>query len=365
MPILSGKSQEINAISGVDIKTYIDKSVQITLDNKLLDGIEKYGASAGTAIVMRPSDGAILAMSSYPSYEPNKYFDYGDSYFINPVVSSSFEPGSIFKILIMAAAIDAGAVDPDTKCDICSGPFHIDKYSIETWDNSYHPDSTMTDVIVHSDNVGMVFAGQKLGSDKLYDYLAKFGLGELSGIDLQGESTPILRDKNDWGMIDVATASFGQGIAVTPIQYIRAAAAIANDGVINSPKVVEKILGDGWDEDINNTKGSRTISKETADKVTAMMVAAAESGESKWTYLRGFNIAGKTGTAQIPIAGHYDEEKTIASFIGFAPADDPEFIMLVTLREPQTSQWASETAAPLWYDIAKDLFLHFGIQPEN
>jgi cell division protein FtsI/penicillin-binding protein 2 len=132
-----------------------------------------------------------------------------------------------------------------------------------------------------------------------------------------------------------------------------------------TPQVVDRIAGDGWEEDIDSKNETRVISVETAKEMTAMMELAAESGEAKWTHLRGFKVAGKTGTAQIPIAGHYDEEKTIASFVGFAPYDDPKFVMLVILREPSTSPWASETAAPLWYSIAKDLFLYFGIQPEK
>ncbi|HJX45868.1 MAG TPA: penicillin-binding transpeptidase domain-containing protein, partial [Patescibacteria group bacterium] len=149
------------------------------------------------------------------------------------------------------------------------------------------------------------------------------------------------------------------------IELIKAVSAIANGGKLMTPQVVDKLRGEGWEEDIKPHEEEQVIGREAAKDMTQMMVEAAKNGESKWTYLRGFNVAGKTGTAQIPIAGHYDSEKTIASFIGFAPADNPKFIMLVTLKEPQTSQWASETAAPLWYSIAKDLFVHFGILPEN
>jgi len=365
VPIVIGEQQEISAIGGVDLLTHIDKSIQLTLEKKLLEGIEKYGAKSGTAIVMDPKTGAVLAMSSYPSYEPGKYFDYGDSYFKNPSVSDSFEPGSIFKILVMASALDAGAVEPDTKCDVCSGPLKVDKYSIETWDDQYFPDSTMLDVIVHSDNVGMAFVGQKLGADTLYDYLSKFGIGKPTGIDLQGELNPGLREKGTWNIVDLATASFGQGVALTPIQMTRATSVIANGGYLVKPQVVDKILGGSWQEDIKPEVGERVISKETAEEITSMMVEAAKNGEAKWTFLRGFGVAGKTGTAQIPIAGHYDEEKTNASFVGFAPYNNPKFVMFVTLREPSTSPWASETAAPLWYSIARELFMYFGIQPEN
>ncbi|MFI5241090.1 MAG: peptidoglycan D,D-transpeptidase FtsI family protein [Microgenomates group bacterium] len=363
-PILLGKGREVTSISGTDLVTSVDKRIQLTISQKLKEGIEKYGAKAGTVIVMNPTNGQIMAMESYPSYDPKKYWDYGDTYFKNPAISDSFEPGSVFKVLVMAAGLDAGVVEPDTTCDICSAPLRIDKYLIETWNREYHADATMVDVIVHSDNVGMTFVGQKLGADKLYEYLDKFGIGSTTGIDLQGEASPQLRKKGTWSVVDLATATFGQGIATTPIQMIRAVGAIANKGVLVTPKVVEKIKGDGWENTNKANSEKRVISPEASAKITAMMAEAARHGESQWTNLKGFKVAGKTGTAQIPIAGHYDAEKTNASFVGFAPYDKPKFVMLVILNEPQTSQWASETAAPLWYSIAKDIFPYLGIQPE-
>lgn len=355
-PILTGQTREVTAISGIDLVTSLDKRVQLTLYNRLREGVEKYSAKGGSVIVMEPSTGKILGMESYPSYDPSHYWEYGDSYFKNPAVSDSFEPGSIFKVLVMSAGLDSGVIKPDTICDICEGPVKVDKYLIETWDKKYFPDSTMADVIVHSDNVGMTFVGQKLGADTLFDYLDKFGIGHTTGIDLQGEAAPSLKKRGTWNIVDLATISFGQGVAVTPIQIIRAVGAIANDGVLVTPRVVSTT---------QSPEEKRVIRPESADQITAMMVEAANQGEAKWTNLRGFKVAGKTGTAQIPIAGHYDEEKTNASFVGFAPYDKPKFVMLVTLREPQTSPWASETAAPLWYLIAKDLFVYFGVGPEK
>ncbi|MBI2103942.1 penicillin-binding protein, partial [Candidatus Woesebacteria bacterium] len=215
------------------------------------------------------------------------------------------------------------------------------------------------------DNVGMAFVAQKLGAEALYDYLAKFGIGRKTEVDLQGEIAGSLRKKGTWNEVDLVTAGFGQGVAVTAMQMVKSVAAIANGGYEVTPQVVDKLVGPGWGEDLPAKIGSKILSDTTVSEITAMMVEAAEHGESKWTSVKGFKVAGKTGTAQIPIAGHYDEEKTNASFIGFAPANNPKFVMLVTLREPQTSPWASETAAPVWYNIAQDLFLRFGIQPEN
>jgi cell division protein FtsI/penicillin-binding protein 2 len=355
-PILLGGKRTSEAIPGVDLVVNLDKRVQLVVKEKLLEGIERYGAKSGTVIVMDPKSGGILGMESYPSYDPSKYWDYGDSLFKNPAISDTFEPGSVFKVVIMASGLDAKVIKPDMVCDICDGPVKVDKYSIETWDGKYFPDSTMTDVIVHSDNVGMTFVGQKLGADSMYDYLEKFGIGKATGIDLQGEASPSLRKKGTWNIVDLATASFGQGVAVTPIQMARAVSAIANKGVLVTPRVVAST---------QSPQTQRVISEKAAGEITAMMAEAAKNGEAKWTNLRGFRVAGKTGTAQIPIAGHYDAEKTNATFVGFAPYDDPKFVMLVTLREPETSPWASETAAPLWYAIAKDLFPYLGIQPED
>jgi cell division protein FtsI/penicillin-binding protein 2 len=364
-PIMVEGTKEIGAIGGVDLVTYIDKTVQLTAERELKKGIKRYGAASGTVIVIDPKTGGIMAMSSEPSFEPAKYWEYGNEFFLNPAISLSFEPGSVFKVIIMSSALDAGVVEPDTRCDVCTGPFKVDKYSIQTWNNKYHPDSSMLDVIVNSDNVGMSFVAEKMGKDKLISYLKKFGIGEKTGIDLQGESTPTLRNEKDWSEVDLVTAGFGQGIAVTPIQMARSVAAIANDGIMLKPKVVNSVLVGGNEKRVETEKGERIISENSAKKMTAMMVEAAANGESKWTYQKGFRVAGKTGTAQIPISGHYDSEKTIASFVGFAPYDDPKFVMLVILKEPKSSPWASETAAPLWYAIAKDLFLYFGIQPDR
>jgi len=365
VPILEGVNKEIEAVRGVNLLTHIDKTIQLTIEKKLKEGMEKYGSDSGTVIVMDPKNGAILAMSSYPSYDPDNYYEYGDEYFSNPAISDTFEPGSVFKVIVMASGLDAAVIEPETKCDICSGPYRIGKYFIETWDKVYNPESTMTEVIVNSDNVGMSFVSKKLGTDKMYDYLKKFGIGESTGIDLQGEANIELRNKKEWGDIELATASFGQGVAITPMQLIKGISVIANSGIMMTPQVVDKIEVDGWQEDIDPVNEGRVISEKAASEISAMMAEAARSGEAKWTHLKGFKIAGKTGTAQIPIAGHYDDEKTIASYVGFVPYDDPKFIMLVTLKEPQSSPWASETAAPLWYSIAKDLFAYFGIQPEN
>ncbi|MGB9706665.1 MAG: peptidoglycan D,D-transpeptidase FtsI family protein [Microgenomates group bacterium] len=363
-PILVGENKGEKEKPGRSLQTTIDRSVQFIVEEKLKKGLDRYGAVSGSVVVMEPKTGAILAMASLPTYDPANYWKYDKSLFPNPVIASSYEPGSTFKVLVMAAALNEGVVTPQTRCEKCDGPRNISGYTIRTWNDKYFPDSTMVEVIQHSDNVGMVFVGEKLGSEKLVDYLEKFGFGQPTGIDLQEESSPRLRPKSEWKPIDLATASFGQGIAVTPLQMVRAVGVIANEGRLVKPFVVKKVIGEDGEKEIPIKEATQVIKPTTARVVTEMMVNAVDNGEAKWAKPKGFRIAGKTGTAQIPVAGHYDEEKTIASFVGFAPADEPKFVMLVTLREPTSSPWGSETAAPLWFDIAKELFTYYGILPE-
>jgi len=365
IPLINGKKINISPVGGVDLVTHIDRGIQTLVEKKLEDAIKKYGAKEGQVTVIRPSDGAVLALAVYPNFEPSYYFDYEGEVYRNSVISDTFEPGSIFKPIVMASAIDANEIDKDTICNICDGPIKVDKYFINTWNNEYHNNSTMIDVLKNSDNVGMVFVANKLGSKKFYDYLKKFGFSDLTGIDLQGEVYLDLREKNSWSEVDLATTSFGQGIAVTPIQILNAVVIIARGGIPVVPQVVDKFVSGNWEEDIKPVELKRVISKEASDEIAEMMLIAAESGEAKWTAKKGYGVAGKTGTAQIPVEGHYDDEKTNASFVGFAPVNNPKFVMLVTLSEPETSQWASETAAPLWFDIAQSLFLKFGIMPNS
>ncbi len=362
-PILIGNFFTQEARNGKDLILNIDRSVQFIIEKSLRAGMEKYGAKAASAVVMDPRTGGILALASFPNYDPAKYFDFPKQYYKNSVVADQYEPGSTFKVLVMASALNEDLVKPDTYCDICSGPISLGGFTIRTWDNKYRPDSTMKDVIVHSDNTGMVFTARKLGLEKFYSYIQNFGFGEPTGVDLQDESSPEIRSKSSWKEIDLATASFGQGIAVTPIQMVRAVAAIANGGNLMEPHVVKEIK-DEKSSFVVKPKVIRQVIKESAAQVVKeMMVAAVEEGEAKVFSPKGFRIAGKTGTAQIPVAGHYDSTKTIASFVGFAPADNPKFVMLVRYDEPSSSIFGSETAAPTFFNIAKQLFLYYKIAP--
>ena len=363
LPILIGNFFTTEVRNGKDLVLNIDRSVQFIVEQNLRAGMEKYGAKSGSVVVMDPKTGGILAMASFPSYDPLRYFDYPKEYYKNPVVADQYEPGSTFKVLVMAAALNEDLVKPDTHCDNCSGPISMGGFTIRTWDNKYYPDTTLKDVIIHSDNTGMVFVAQKLGLDKFYSYLENFGFGQQTNIDLQDESSPDIRPKNGWREIDLATASFGQGIAVTEVQMVRAVAAIASGGNLMEPHVVKQIKDDKGSFEIEPKIVRQVIKGSTAQMVKEMMVAAVEEGEARVFKIKGFRIAGKTGTAQIPVAGHYDPTKTIASFVGFAPADDPKFVMLVRYDEPSASIFGAETAAPTFFDIAKQLLLYYKIAP--
>ena len=364
LPILIGKFNERDAQSGKTLKLSIDRTIQHIAEEKLKKGMTKYRAKGGSVVIIDPATGYILGMASLPSYYPDiaPFFTY--DLFKNPAVADAYEPGSTFKVLVMAAGINEGLVKRETVCDICASPVKIANFEIKTWDNKYNPNATMDDVIIHSDNTGMVFVGRKLGVEKMLSYIDAFGFGKPTGVDLQDDYSPDLRKERDWKEIDLATSSFGQGLLVTPLQLVRAVGAIANGGKVMEPRMVTEI--DDGQKKIHMLPRvhSQPISTESAKAVTEMMVRAVSEGESQFAKPKGYTIAGKTGTAQIALEGHYDATKTIASFVGFAPVDNPKFVMLVRYVKPETSIYGSETAAPTFFEIAKELFTYYNIPPD-
>ena len=366
LPILLGTVKRIEAEDGQSLELYLDRTVQTIVEEKLKAGLVKYGAREGLVAVMDPKTGGILASAAFPSYDPNHFGDFDQLLYPNPLIAKAYEPGSTFKTMVMAAALNERLVDPKTVFNE-DGPVKVGDYTIRTWNNQYHGEMTATQILEKSSNPGMVFVGKKLGKDKLLRYIKAFGFGEETGIDLEEEEASPLRADDTWKEIDLATASFGQGIAVTPIQMLSGVAAIANGGKLMQPHLVSKLQDATHDTvvDIKPKIIREVIRPGTAKVMTDMMISAVDNGEAKWAKPPGYRIAGKTGTAQIPVAGHYDDKKTIASFVGFAPADDPKFAILVLLREPTSSPWGSETAAPLFFSIAKELFNYYGISPLN
>jgi len=360
--IFIGDQKRVVPENGRDLYLTIDKSVQEIVKKKLKDGMEKYKAKQGCVILADPETMAILALSCLPDYDMEKYYDFSEEYFKDPAVSETYEPGSIFKPLVMAAAINEKKLRPDDEMDE-KGPVKIGEYTIRTWDDKYEGKISMTRILEKSSNVGMVYIGDKLGKTKLYSYLDKYGFGERTGVDLQGEAITHLKPKSSWYPIDYATVTFGQGIAITPIQMIRAFASIINGGKLLKPYVVGEIGMDSEKDKISPQTERRVISQETSAIIRKMLESTVEHAEAKWNRPAGYRIGGKTGTAQVAIGGHYDAAKTNASFIGFFPVDKPRFIALVMLKEPQTSPWGSETAAPLFFDIARELIVYYNIAP--
>lgn len=362
-PILSGNRNNIPAKNGRDLFLYLDKTIQFIAEKNLKNGIERFAAKGGTVIVMEPSTGGILAMASYPSYSPEEFSSFPEVYYKNPAVSNFYEPGSTFKTIIMAVALNEKTITPSLKFQE-DGPIEIGGFVIHTWNQKYHGEVTPSEILQYSSNVGMVLIGQTVKNDVFERYLREIGLGRATGVDLQEEAYPDLRPMNAWKKIDFATASFGQGIALTPLQMVRAVSAIANRGNLMQPHVVKELRQTGGQRITIHPKVDRVVFRnEVARMVSEMMVTAVDNGEAKRLKPAGFKIAGKTGTAQIPLAGHYDRDKTIASFVGFAPVDSPRFTMLVTIQEPTTSPWGSETAAPIFFDIAKEIFSYYNISP--
>lgn len=363
-PIFIGMQKRVNSENGRDLQLSIDKTVQEIIKRKLQQGLESYKAKQGCIITADPYTMRILGFACLPDYDNSQYYQFSEEYFKNPAISEVYEPGSIFKPFIMAAALEEKKVKPDDYYNE-EGPIQIGEYKIRTWNDKYEGKITMTRILEKSSNVGMVYVGEKLGNDTIYSYLQKYGFGEITGIDLQGETSGYLKQKNSWYTIDFSTVTFGQGIAVTPIQMIRAFSALINGGKLIRPTVVEKIIAVNDQKEIKPKIERVIIHEKTSEIIKKMLVSTVENGEYKWARPKGYRIGGKTGTAQIPIQGHYDPSKTIASFIGFLPAENPKFVTLVMLREPQSSPWGSETAAPMFFEIAKELIVYYNIVPDK
>ncbi len=365
-PILARLNEGSGQIDGSSLVLSLNRPIQFLVERVLKESIDKYGAASGMVGVMDPKTGEILAMASFPTFDPRTYQDFSDSLYKNPFISDLYEPGSTFKPLVMSSALDSKVITPQTKCDRCAGPVAVGGYDIRTWNNKYYKNINMADTILHSDNTGMVFVAQKLGLDRMINYLNKFGIGNSTGIDLQGEVSAFLKPKEKWYTVDLATTGFGQGISVTPIELLSSIGAIANEGKRMEPHVVSAVKNsDGALVKIPPKVVGEPISPQTARVMTEMMVNAVNKGEASWVRLKGYRIAGKTGTASIPVEGRYDPNQTIASFVGFAPADNPKFVMLVILNRPTTSIYGAETAAPIFFEIAKNILSYYGIPPSG
>jgi cell division protein FtsI/penicillin-binding protein 2 len=347
---------DFSNLDGRDITLTLHRDLQYIAETSLAKGLSRYQGSSGEIVIMDPKSGQILALATWPHYDPLQYSNFNLEDFKNPALTNLYEPGSTFKTITVSAGIDSGAITPETICTKCNGPRKISGYTIKTWNEEYHPNIDMKEALRKSDNIAMIFAAEKIGADRFLDYLHKFGFGEPLDIDLQEDTKTPLPDH--LGPVELATVSFGQGISANSLQIVRAVAAIANQGVMMKPYLVKKVHDPLTNETIQYEPQimRRVISAKTAAQVTEMMVYAAPD-RPNWID-QNYTVAGKTGTAQIASqTGGYREEGTIASYIGFAPAENPKFVMLVKLVEPKLSQWGATTAVPIWYEVADKIIL--------
>ncbi len=361
-----GSRQFEPATDGESIVLTLDRVIQSAIEDELKDGVTRYGAERGSVIVMNPRTGAILGMATYPTYDPNYYYAINDAKVqLNPIISDIFEPGSVLKPVVMSAAIEEGLVTPQTTFND-TGPVKVAKYTINTFDGQHHGVQTMTQVLEKSNNIGMVWVGQQLGAETMYDYLRRFGLGEKTGVELEGETQNTLKDPDQWNVATVATSSFGQGVALTPLQILNAINVIANDGTLMQPYIVSRRQpSQGEAEETIPAQVRHVISPATAGDVSAMMVSVIENGVATLARVPGYYLAGKTGTAQVPDeTGAYSPDRKIISFVGFGPIDHPQFSIMIKLDNPSGLSFASGTAAPMFRHIAEKIINYLQIPPD-
>ncbi|MDP3778672.1 MAG: penicillin-binding protein 2 [bacterium] len=353
--------------NGSDIYTTIDYNIQIKAEEVLNAVREKWQAPSGLVIVMEPQTGRILALAKAPAFDPNNYSREKDfSIFLNDALQANYELGSVIKPLIMSAALEERVVKPDmTYTD--TGSVTFGKYTIKNFDEKAHGLQTMTQVIENSLNTGMVYVSRLLGKEKELDYLKRFGFGQKTNVDLMGEVSGNISALNKKKDIDYATASFGQGIAVTPLQVAAAIGAIANHGVLMQPYITDRIVDDSGNAISKNpVEVRRVISKETAETMTKMMIGVVRNGYENRAGIKGYFIAGKTGTAQIPKSGAVGySDKVIHTFVGFAPAFDPKFLVLLELYDPRGNKFAANTLTPAFHDLAQFMLNYYEIPPDE
>jgi cell division protein FtsI/penicillin-binding protein 2 len=357
--------------AGTNLVLTVDRNIQYIVQEELQRAMEEFGAESGTIVVMDPQTGAILASVSLPTYDPNDFSKTDLSLLADPVVSSMWEPGSIFKVVTWSAGLDSGTVSPGTTTND-DGALEVGGRVIQNWDRQGHGLVTMQDGLIESLNTVAAFISTSMGKDRFYTYLRRFGFGQLTDVDLASEGPGMMKLPGDsnWFPSDLGTNSFGQGIATTPMQMLTAVSAVANRGMMMKPYIVRQFItvDDSGAERVIQVEPMavrRTISEEAAQTMTQMLVTAVEREGYAKARVDGYRIAGKTGTAQIPTAYGYHPTDTIASFVGFAPADDPQFAVLVKLDRPQTSPWGTQTAAPTFQAIAQRLFAYLQIPPDE
>jgi stage V sporulation protein D (sporulation-specific penicillin-binding protein) len=360
------KDSYTKPINGLDLVLTVDLTIQKIIERELEKAMEHYQAESVIAIAMNPNNGEILGMANMPTYYPEEYKKYPQEiYNRNLAIWKTFEPGSTFKIITLAAALEEGKVNlNETFFD--PGYILVSNHRIRCWKHGGHGSQTFKEVVENSCNPGFVTLGQRLGEDVLFSYIRKFGFGQKSNVDLPGEATGLLFKPNQIGPLELATTSFGQGVSVTPIQQVAAVAAVVNGGYKIQPKIVK-----GWIDPItqqyvykNDTEqGEAIISAQTSELVRMTLESVVANGTGKNTYIDGYRVGGKTGTAQkVGPDGRYLVNNHIVSFIGFAPADKPEIVVYVAVDNPKGVQFGGTVSAPIVKAIMEDTLQHLKVE---
>lgn len=362
--IVGGVDEERSAIAGSSVVTTIDRGLQFHAQTALEEAVEQQGARGGTVIVMDPETSEILAMVSYPWFDPNTFADARGTTYRNRAVTDAYEPGSTNKVITAAAAIQERAIDPGMRLTV---PWTMPVGDYVIHDSHPHPPMQMTlgDIVAESSNIGAVKVADRLGSAALATYLARFGLGQATGVGFPGESNGIMLPLDQWNDTSLATMAYGQGIGATPLQMVTVYATIANDGRWIQPKLVRgTIAPDGPLDEADGQAPRRVVSAETAQMVTRMLAYAVDHGTGSKAQIPGYQVAGKTGTARIPTGdgSGYLEGQYIASFIGYLPAGDPEVVVAAILDRP-ASVYGGVAAAPLFRRVALAAITRLGITP--
>jgi cell division protein FtsI/penicillin-binding protein 2 len=352
---------------GTSLQLGLDAQVQFFAEKSLAEGVKKTNAESGSVIIMEPATGNIVAWANYPTFDANNFGASDARLFTDPIVSGLYEPGSVMKVVTLASGLQARAITPDYTFNE-TGSVAVGGYTIQDWDRKPHGTIDMTRVLELSLNAGAVKVQQVEGPDNFYRFLNAFGIGHLTGIDVAGEVSQPLKPLPSYRASELATTAFGQGVAVTPIEMISAINTVAAGGRFVHPRAVtSEILADGSRKDLSPDPGTQVLDAVAEDQIRQMMVSVVEHG-SGWTVrMDGWHnrIAGKTGTATIPEGGKYSD-KVISSFVGFMPADNPRFTMLVIMRKPQGDSLAQEgtfTAAPVWKAIAQQILVQWQLTP--
>jgi len=350
---------------GKDVVLAIDETIQYIAEKELKRAALQYQASWGSVIIAQPSSGEILAMANYPTYDPNKYPPSLQESGRNRAIHYNFEPGSTFKIVTALAALEADQVKFNDTFDCGEGVIHLAGKTIH--DHKKFGQLTFPEVIQYSSNVGAIQIGQLVGERFFFERTKAYGFGERTGIDLPGEEKGIFRKLSDWSKISLASLSFGQEISVTAIQLLQTMNIIANRGLITNPKIVKKILLSKNEARERPSHHKRVLSKKAASTMIKILERVVEEGTGTTAQIKGYKIAGKTGTAQKfdPTINTYSPTLHTSSFVGFAPVDKPAFSMIVVIDEPQGKYLGGEVAAPLFRKIAQRLFLYLHIPPQK